>query len=172
MQRLSYFPLGWWPVSLLLFLGFLCTGAFAAPSQTIRTATLVAADGAKEVSLPHVLAASEYKPEGSLVRFRLQFEPAQGCHVLLYPEGMIKLNDSASEILQQVDGKQFAKWRLAGFFRPSVLFSEESKAHPRHITAFYRFQRVTAPACVWRSDSEPQPLLVFFQRQAVVFRSA
>jgi pyrroloquinoline quinone biosynthesis protein D len=36
----------------------------------------------------------------------LQFEPAQGCHVLLYPEGMIKLNDSASEILQQVDGKR------------------------------------------------------------------
>ena len=38
--------------------------------------------------------------------FRLQFEPAQGCHVLLYPEGMIKLNDSASEILKQVDGKR------------------------------------------------------------------
>ena len=38
--------------------------------------------------------------------FRRQFEPAQGCHVLLYPEGMIKLNDSASEILQQVDGKR------------------------------------------------------------------
>lgn len=38
--------------------------------------------------------------------FRLQFEPEQGCHVLLYPEGMIKLNDSASEILQQVDGKR------------------------------------------------------------------
>lgn len=37
---------------------------------------------------------------------RLQFEPAQGCHVLLYPEGMIKLNDSAGEILQQVDGKR------------------------------------------------------------------
>ena len=74
MQRLSYFPLGWWPVSLLLFLGFLCTGAFAAPSQTIRTATLIAADGTKQVSLPHVLAASEYEPEGSLVRFRLQFE--------------------------------------------------------------------------------------------------
>jgi len=38
--------------------------------------------------------------------FRLQFEPAQGCHVLLYPEGMIKLNDSAGEILQQVDGER------------------------------------------------------------------
>ena len=38
--------------------------------------------------------------------FRLQFEPAQGCHVLLYPEGMIKLNDSAGAILQQVDGQR------------------------------------------------------------------
>ena len=36
--------------------------------------------------------------------YRFQFEPAQGCHVLLYPEGMIKLNDSASEILKRVDG--------------------------------------------------------------------
>jgi pyrroloquinoline quinone biosynthesis protein D len=38
--------------------------------------------------------------------FRLQFEPAQGCHVLLYPEGMIKLNESAGEILKQVDGQR------------------------------------------------------------------
>ncbi|WP_252273782.1 pyrroloquinoline quinone biosynthesis peptide chaperone PqqD [Pseudomonas subflava] len=38
--------------------------------------------------------------------FRLQFEPAQGCHVLLYPEGMIKLNESAGEILKLVDGER------------------------------------------------------------------
>ena len=38
--------------------------------------------------------------------YRYQYEPAQKGHVLLYPEGMIKLNDSASEILQQVDGKR------------------------------------------------------------------
>lgn len=37
--------------------------------------------------------------------FRFQWEPAQDCHVLLYPEGMIQLNGSASEILQRVDGK-------------------------------------------------------------------
>lgn len=36
--------------------------------------------------------------------FRFQWEPAQGCHVLLYPEGMIKLNDSAGAILAEVDG--------------------------------------------------------------------
>lgn len=38
--------------------------------------------------------------------FRFQWEPAQNCHVLLYPEGMIQLNESAALILQQVDGKR------------------------------------------------------------------
>ena len=37
---------------------------------------------------------------------RLQFEPAQDCHVLLYPEGMITLNASAAEILQRCDGER------------------------------------------------------------------
>lgn len=36
--------------------------------------------------------------------FRFQWEPAQDCHVLLYPEGMIKLNGSAGEIMACVDG--------------------------------------------------------------------
>ncbi len=36
--------------------------------------------------------------------FRLQWEPAQSAHVLLYPEGMIKLNSSAAEILRRCDG--------------------------------------------------------------------
>lgn len=36
--------------------------------------------------------------------FRLQWEEAQGCHVLLYPEGMVKLNQSAGEILTRCDG--------------------------------------------------------------------
>ena len=38
-------------------------------------------------------------------RYRLQWEPAQGIHVLLYPEGMIKLNGSAGEILKRCDGQ-------------------------------------------------------------------
>jgi len=37
-------------------------------------------------------------------RFRLQWEEAQGSHVLLYPEGMVKLNGSAGEILKRCDG--------------------------------------------------------------------
>jgi len=36
--------------------------------------------------------------------FRLQFEPAQDCYVLLFPEGMVKLNPSAGEIMQRIDG--------------------------------------------------------------------
>ena len=38
-------------------------------------------------------------------RFRLQWEAAQNAHVLLYPEGMIKLNSSAGEILKRCDGQ-------------------------------------------------------------------
>ncbi len=38
-------------------------------------------------------------------RFRLQWEAAQNSHVLLYPEGMIKLNASAGEILKRCDGQ-------------------------------------------------------------------
>ncbi len=36
--------------------------------------------------------------------FRLQYEQAQQSWVLLYPEGMVKLNPSAAEILQRCDG--------------------------------------------------------------------
>ena len=38
--------------------------------------------------------------------FRLQWEQAQECHVLLYPEGMVKLSASAGEILKRVDGQK------------------------------------------------------------------
>jgi pyrroloquinoline quinone biosynthesis protein D len=36
--------------------------------------------------------------------FRLQWESAQNAHVLLFPEGMIRLNGSAGEILKRCDG--------------------------------------------------------------------
>jgi pyrroloquinoline quinone biosynthesis protein D len=36
--------------------------------------------------------------------FRLQWEPVQDAYVLLYPEGMVKLNPSAGEILSRCDG--------------------------------------------------------------------
>jgi pyrroloquinoline quinone biosynthesis protein D len=48
-------------------------------------------------------AALEAKPRiGS--RFRLQWEEAQQAWVLLFPEGMVKLNGSAGEIMKRCDG--------------------------------------------------------------------
>lgn len=38
--------------------------------------------------------------------FRLQWEEAQGAFVLLYPEGMIKLNPSGGEILSRCNGEK------------------------------------------------------------------
>lgn len=40
--------------------------------------------------------------------FRLQWEEVQNNYVLLYPEGMVKLNQSAAEILKRCDGKRDA----------------------------------------------------------------
>ena len=39
-------------------------------------------------------------------RFRLQYEEAQSRWVMLYPEGMVQLNDSAAEILKRCDGER------------------------------------------------------------------
>lgn len=41
--------------------------------------------------------------------FRMQWEEAQGNYVLLYPEGMVKLNQSAAEILKRCDGRHTAQ---------------------------------------------------------------
>ncbi|XXN64874.1 pyrroloquinoline quinone biosynthesis peptide chaperone PqqD [Enterobacter ludwigii] len=38
--------------------------------------------------------------------YRMQWEAAQESHVVLYPEGMAKLNETATAILELVDGKQ------------------------------------------------------------------
>ena len=40
--------------------------------------------------------------------YRFQWEEAQQVYVLLYPEGMITLNDAASEILKRCDGARTA----------------------------------------------------------------
>lgn len=37
--------------------------------------------------------------------FRLQWEPVQNAHVLLYPEGMVQLNGSAGEIMKRCTGE-------------------------------------------------------------------
>ena len=38
-------------------------------------------------------------------RLRFQWEEAQAAYVLLYPEGMVKLGQSAGEILKRVNGR-------------------------------------------------------------------
>jgi pyrroloquinoline quinone biosynthesis protein D len=38
--------------------------------------------------------------------YRLQHEGAQDSWVLLYPEGMVRLNEAASEILKRCDGSR------------------------------------------------------------------
>ncbi len=48
--------------------------------------------------------SSETRPQVG-AGFRLQWEPVQDCHVLLYPEGMVKLNGSAGEIMKRCDGQ-------------------------------------------------------------------
>ncbi len=38
--------------------------------------------------------------------YRLQWEEVQNAWVLLYPEGMVKLNGSAGEIMHRLDGEK------------------------------------------------------------------
>ena len=69
----------------------------------------------------------------------MQWEPAQNAHVLLYPEGMVTLNDSATEILQLCDGEQDvsqmiasleAKFPAAGSLEKDIFeFLEEAGAN-------------------------------------------
>ena len=41
-----------------------------------------------------------------VAHYRLQWEEVQKAWVLLYPEGMVKLNGSAGEIMQRLDGEK------------------------------------------------------------------
>lgn len=41
--------------------------------------------------------------------FQFQWEEKQNCYVLLYPEGMVQLNQSAGEILNLCDGSNDIK---------------------------------------------------------------
>ncbi len=74
--------------------------------------------------------------------FRLQWEEVQGCHVLLYPEGMVKLNQSAGEILLRCDGQrgladivaQLETAFGASGLRPEVEKFLEIATHKRWVT--------------------------------------
>lgn len=57
--------------------------------------------------------ATDYKPlhDGALKLargHRIQYETVQGCDVLLYPEGVVQLSESAAMILKTVDGHKTA----------------------------------------------------------------
>lgn len=43
---------------------------------------------------------------GLAKHYRFQWEEAQGGYVLLFPEGMIKLNGGAGEVIKRIDGKK------------------------------------------------------------------
>ena len=74
--------------------------------------------------------------------FRLQWEPVQDCHVLLYPEGMVKLNGSAGEIMKRCDGERtvaaivddLEKAFSAQGLEPDVLAFVEMAAKQRWLT--------------------------------------
>jgi pyrroloquinoline quinone biosynthesis protein D len=65
------------------------------PSTTGPSANVPSTPEPTESSVPHIGKG-----------FRLQWEPAQDCHVLLFPEGMVKLNQSGGEIMKRCDGKR------------------------------------------------------------------
>ncbi|HEY7841520.1 MAG TPA: pyrroloquinoline quinone biosynthesis peptide chaperone PqqD [Gammaproteobacteria bacterium] len=46
--------------------------------------------------------------------FRFQWEEAQNCWVILYPEGMVKLSPTAGEIMKRCDGKSSVAAIVAG----------------------------------------------------------
>lgn len=50
------------------------------------------------------MSLDPHKPLSFSPLHRLQWEEAQRRHVILYPEGLVELNDSAAEILKLCDG--------------------------------------------------------------------
>lgn len=77
-------------------------------------------------------------------QFRLQWEPAQQAHVLLYPEGMVKLNQSAAEILKRCDG---------GHDLPALIAELEGAFHASGIGGEVRAFIDAALARGWLTDA-------------------
>ncbi|WP_206951980.1 pyrroloquinoline quinone biosynthesis peptide chaperone PqqD [Trinickia acidisoli] len=55
------------------------------------------------MTYPNAIGGAPLRPRLRSM-FRLQWEAAQDAYVLLYPEGMVKLNPSAGQILVRCDG--------------------------------------------------------------------
>ena len=67
--------------------------------ESLQTATWLESDGG--------LDAIELTAGSSLVNpmYLFRWEPTQDSHVLLYPEGIVKLNQTAGDIIERCDGK-------------------------------------------------------------------
>ena len=65
--------------------------------------------------------------------FKFQFEKAQDCYVLLFPEGMIKLNGSAAAILLQVDGIK----TVAGIIEALQIEFPDAEGMEEDVNAFF-----------------------------------
>ena len=74
-----------------------------------------------DTTAAHAEAATDAAVPRLSPGFRLQFEPAQDARVLLYPEGMVKLNGSAGEILARCDGVRNAAEIVADLERSFAL---------------------------------------------------
>jgi pyrroloquinoline quinone biosynthesis protein D len=59
--------------------------------------------------------------------FRLQWEEVQQAYVLLYPEGLVKLNQSAAQILKRCDGMRTVDEWIAEL---QVAFGEKDLRDP------------------------------------------
>jgi len=58
------------------------------------------------LSMPESVANPGARIPRIAALYRLQWEEAQQAHVLLFPEGVVKLNQSAGEILRRCDGQR------------------------------------------------------------------
>jgi pyrroloquinoline quinone biosynthesis protein D len=67
--------------------------------------------------IPHSMLAMQTASGGAVPRalpafpklsrlYRMQYEQVQSAWVLLYPEGMVQLNDSSAEILRRCNGER------------------------------------------------------------------
>lgn len=61
--------------------------------------------------------------------YRLQYEQVQSAWVLLYPEGMVKLNDSSAEILRRCNGERSVEAMVADL---EILFNAKGIAPQVH----------------------------------------
>ena len=95
-----------------------------------------------------MLMATEIIPDAARPRLekgvRLQTDSATGNSVLLFPEGIIELNETAHEILSRCDGRTLSEivWDLAGHYDadPAALMADVRQTlvdlHQRKLVEF------------------------------------